>query len=169
MNDEHSVVDNTKCEYLSFYNITSGLILCQQPLTTKRLIGLLRRNTDNCLMPLKAVMMLTHFLFIKVTHLLSPTPPTVLSKTPWWRFTSTFVIIVLRSLILSQLSLFSSSFLRMVVNRLHHLTNGKIYTRVLCVPNPLMPPPHSFCLLTDIYSYSFFRYQRETKTKMMRC
>ena len=144
MNDEHSVVNNTKCEYLSFYNIMSGLILCQQPLTTKRLIGLLRRNTDNCLMPLKAVMTLTHFLFIKATHLLSPTPSTVLSKTTWWRFTSTFIIIISGTLILSQLSLFSSSFLRMVVNHLHHLTNGKIYVRVLCVPNPLMPPPLLF-------------------------
>ena len=169
MNDEHSVVNNTKCEYLSFYNITSGLILCQQPLTTKHPIGLLQRNTDNCLMPLKAVMMLTHFLFIKATHLLSPTPSTVLSKMPWQRFTSTFIIIISGTLILSQLSLFSSSFLRMAVNRLRHLTNGKIYARVLCVPNPLMPPPYSFCLLTNIYSYSFFGYQRETKTKMMRC
>ena len=165
MNDEHSVVDNTKCEYLSFYNITSGLILCQQPLTMKRPIGLLRRNTDNSLMPLKAVMTLTHFLFIKATRLLSPTPSTVLSKTPWWRFTSTFVIIVSGTLILSQPSLFSSSFLKMVVNRLHHLTNGKIYVRVLCVPNPLMPPPLLFLPPHHHLLLLFLRISKGNKNK----
>ena len=115
----------------------------------KHPIGQLQMNTESSLMLFKTLMTLTPFLFTKAMHLLNPTLSTVLSKTPWSKSTLTFIIIILVAAILSWLSPFSSSFLRMVVNHLHCLTNKKIYVRVCCDPNLLMghcpllfPPPH---------------------------